>query len=68
MLWGEVKLIYRASHWYSCRTIKTGAFFLAEIFEKVSFDPGSLDFQPLKIFLLADKKFLGDKNMPISTV
>ena len=40
----------------------------AESFEKVSFDPGSLDFQPLKIFHLADKKFLGDKNMPISTV
>ena len=39
MLWGEVKLIYRASHWYSCRTKKTGAFFLAEILEKVSFDP-----------------------------
>ena len=42
-------------------------FYPAEIFEKVSFDPyhvfGSLDFQ-----LGNPNKFLGDKNMPISTV
>ena len=34
MLCGDVKLIYGAS-----QTKKTGAFFLAEIFEKVSLDP-----------------------------
>ena len=45
------------------------AFFQAEIFEKVSFDPYNF---PITRLLATKseqmKNFLGDKNMPLSTV
>ena len=48
----------------------SGAFFLAEILEKVSFDPYNFRITRLSArnFEQGDEKFLGDKNMPISTV
>ena len=48
----------------------SGAFFLDEIFEKVSFDPYNFRITRLSARKseLTDEKFLGDKNMPISTV
>ena len=46
-----------------------GAFFLAEIFEKVSFDLYNFRITRLSGWeTRIDEKFLGDKNMPISTV
>ena len=47
----------------------SGAFFLAEIFEKVSFDPYNFRITRLSARKSEQiKNFLGDKNMPISTV
>ena len=47
----------------------SGAFFLAEIFEKVTFDPDYFRITRLSARKSERmKKFLGDKNMPISTV
>ena len=46
-----------------------GAFFLAAIFEKVSLDPYNFRITRLSAWKSpTDVKFLGDKNMPISTV
>lgn len=44
------------------------AFFLSEIFEKVSFDPYNFRITRLSARKSEEMKFLGDKNMPISTV
>ena len=47
----------------------SGAFFQAEIFEKVSFDP--YNFRITRLLARKSeqvKKFLEDKNMPLSTV
>ena len=47
----------------------SGAFFLAEIFEKVSFDPYNFQITRLSARKIRTvEKFLGDKRMPISTV
>ena len=47
----------------------SGDLFLAEIFEKVSFDPYNFRITRLSARKSEQvKKFLGNKNMPISTV
>ena len=47
----------------------SGDLFLAEIFEKVSFDPYNFPITRLSARKSEQmKKFLGNKNMPISTV
>ena len=47
----------------------SGAFFQAEIFEKVSFDPYNFRITRLLARKFEQvKKFLEDKNMPLSTV
>ena len=45
-------------------------FLLAEIFEKVRFDPYDFRISRLsaRTDIRTDENFLGDKNMPISTV
>ena len=45
----------------------SGTFFLAEIFEKVSFDPYNFRISRLSA-RKSEQNFWGDKNMPISTV
>ena len=42
----------------------SGAFFLAQIFEKASFDPYNFRIDKE---IRTDEKFVGDKNMPTST-
>ena len=46
----------------------SAAFFLAEIFEKVSFDPYNFRITRLSARKSEQMNFLGDKNMPIYTV
>ena len=44
-----------------------GAFFLADVLEKVRIDPYNFRITRLSARKSTDETFLGDKNMPIST-
>ena len=44
-----------------------GSLFLAEIFEKVSFDPYNFRITRLSARKSEQMKILGNKNMPVST-